>query len=126
MKVAISSKKSGATTYFDVPFSYGDIVKVIRKGNCLINNYIKDGFNIVDKSIISHEYEYPKFDEKINEWKVIEFGANYNFELLVLIKNRTNHYAVITWNNMADKIPPLTLIRKCGKDINDIAIDSKY
>lgn len=109
---------------FNVPFSRGDIVKVKNDGACISYSHIKSLFDVNDPNVINPS-DYPSSELKkgINQWKVIDFGANYYWELCVLIKNRLGKYAVMTWT---ERNQSLELVRKISKEEDDIYLSSKY
>lgn len=109
---------------FNVPFSRGDIVKVKNNGACLAYSNIKSLFDVNDPNVIDPS-DYPTSELKngINQWKIVDFGANYCWELCILLKNRLGKYAVMVWTERNQSIE---LLRKINKKEDDILLSSKY
>lgn len=109
---------------FNVPFSRGDIVKVKNNGACLTYSNIKSLFDVNDPNVIDPS-DYPTSELKngINQWKIVDFGANYCWELCILLKNRLGKYAVMVWTERNQSIE---LLRKINKKEDDILLSSKY
>lgn len=109
---------------FNVPFSRGDIVKVKNCRACLTYSNIKSLFDVNDPNVMNpNEYPSSELGKGINQWKIVDFGANYYWELCVLIKNRVGKYAVMVWTERNQSIE---LLRKINKEEDDIFLSSKY
>ena len=123
-RIFITSSLGTKVCSFDVPFSRGDIVKVKNDGACLSCGNIKSLFDVNDPNVINPS-EYPSSELKkgINQWKIVDFGANYCWELCVLLKNRLGKYVVMTWKETNHS---LELARKISKKEDDIYLFSKY
>lgn len=122
--IFITSSLGTKVCSFNVPFSRGDIVKVKNNGACLTYSNIKSLFDVNDPNVIyPNEYPSSELKKSINQWKVIDFGANYSWELCVLLKNRLGKYIVMVWT---DKNKSLELVRKISKKEDDIYLSSKY
>ena len=116
--------KHGRVFRFNVPFSRGDIVRVKNKHACLSYGQIKSLFGMNDPNVINpNEYPSSELGKGINQWKIVDFGANYNWELCVLIKNRLGRYAVMVWTERNQSIE---LLRKINKEEDSIYLFSKY
>jgi hypothetical protein len=94
MKVIV--KKGDKITFErDLDFSYGDIVKVTNAGHCLSFNSVFNCFGV--ENPICKEvgvYDYPEDYAYEKEWKVIDFCANFDFTIDILLKNRFNSYII--------------------------------
>jgi len=111
-------------TIFNVPFSRGDIVKIKYNRACLSYRNIKSLFGVNDPNVINpNDYPTSEIEKSINQWKVIDFGSNYNWELCVLLKNRFGKYVVMAWT---EEHQSLELLRKISKEKDDIFLSSKY
>lgn len=122
--ILITSSLGTTEWTFNVPFSRGDIVKVKNNGACLAYSNIKSLFDVNDPNVIDPS-DYPTSELKngINQWKIVDFGANYCWELCILLKNRLGKYAVMVWT---EKNQSIELLRKINKKEDDILLFSKY
>ena len=109
---------------FNVPFSRGDIVKVKNCSACLTYSNIKSLFDVNDPNVMNpHDYPDSELKKRINQWKIVDFGANYCWELCILLKNRLGKYAVMVWT---EKNQSIELLRKINKEEDNILLSSKY
>ena len=81
-------------------------------------------FDVNDPNVMNPN-DYPSLELKngINQWKIVDFGANYYWELCILVKNRLGKYAVMVWT---EKNQSIELLRKINKKEDDILLSSKY
>lgn len=122
MNIKVKFKNDISQTSFerDLKFSYGDIVKINSIRNSLSYQAVKHLFGIDNPKCkeIDEGHLYPTLSEVSNkEWKVIDFCANYDFTIDVLLKNRLNQYLILEFNKISctsDKI--ITVIRKSKKE----------
>lgn len=123
-RIFITNSLGTKVSSFNVPFSRGDIVKVKNNRACLSYRNIKSLFGVNDPNVINpNEYPSSEIEKSINQWKVIDFGSNYNWELCVLLKNRLGKYAVMVWT---ERNQPIELLRKISKEKDDIFLSSKF
>lgn len=130
IKVKFKNDTSQISFERNLKFSYGDIVKINDIGNTLPYKSVTNLFGIDNPKCkeIDDLYSYPTLSEVSNkEWKVIDFCANYDFTIDVLLKNRLNQYLILEFNKISgtsDKI--ITVIRKSKKENkNTIILISK-
>jgi len=122
--VLITSGLGTGVSSFNIPFSRGDIVKVKNCRACLAYRHIKSLFDVNDPNVIDpNDYPTSELKNGINQWKIVDFGANFYWELCVLIKNRVGKYAVMSWT---EKNQSIELLRKINKEEDDILLSSKY
>lgn len=122
--IFITSSLGTKVCSFNVPFSRGDIVKVKNDGACLAYRNIKSLFDVNDPNVINpSDYPTSELKKGINQWKIVDFGANYCWELCILLKNRLGKYAVMVWTERNQSIE---LLRKINKEEDDIFLSSKY
>ena len=123
-RIFITNSLGTTISSFNVPFSRGDIVKVKNDRACLAYRNIKSLFDVNDPNVINpNEYPTSELKNGINQWKIVDFGSNYNWELCVLLRNRLGKYAVMTWTERNQSIE---LLRKISKEKDDIFLSSKY
>jgi hypothetical protein len=132
MNIKVKFKNNISLTSFErnLKFSYGDIVKINSIRNSLSYKSVTNLFGIDNPKCkeIDDLCPYPTLSEVSNkEWKVIDFCANYDFTIDVLLKNRLNQYLILEFNKISgtsDKI--ITVIRKSKKENkNTIILISK-
>lgn len=122
MNIKVNFKENTSQTSFErnLKFSYGDIVKINDIGNTLSYKSVTNLFGIDNPKCkeIDDLYSYPTLSEVSNkEWKVIDFCANYNFTIDVLLKNRLNQYLILEFNKISGTSDEnITVIRKSKKE----------
>ena len=122
MNIKVNFKENTSQTSFErnLKFSYGDIVKINDIGNTLSYKSVTNLFGIDNPKCkeIDDLYSYPTLSEVLNkEWKVIDFCANYNFTIDVLLKNRLNQYLILEFNKISGTSDEnITVIRKSKKE----------
>ena len=122
MNIKVNFKENTSQTSFErnLKFSYGDIVKINNIGNSLSYKSVTNLFGIDNPKCkeIDDLYSYPTLSEVLNkEWKVIDFCANYNFTIDVLLKNRLNQYLILEFNKISGTSDEnITVIRKSKKE----------
>lgn len=109
MKIRILSCNSKIENSYVTDYSVGDIVRILRPGSRFQNRATLTYFGIDPLKFTDAPTAYPRINEK-DVWRVEEIEAIYNFEFMVLLKNRINQYVVLAQN--IKELPVATLVRK--------------
>ena len=101
-----------------LPYSIGDVVKIIKNGSCISDKYITKIFGLKDPKTINERWQfdnsYPNLENNVDEWKIIDAKHFRKGIIIILIKNRVGQYVVLCQHTSYDfcDYPIVKVVRK--------------